>query len=81
MYPAEDIGIYYGVVSTIQSGLFCKDRTGAGWFFYDALAYWVLQGAPDRMDADLNGIPCETVYPADEIDWVINFDQYYGAAG
>ena len=25
--------------------------------------YWVLEGETDRMDADRNGIPCETVWP------------------
>jgi hypothetical protein len=28
------------------------------------VAYWYDEGLPDRMDADGNGIPCETVYPA-----------------
>ena len=30
--------------------------------------YWVAEGRPDRMDAHHNGVPCETVYPKDEID-------------
>ncbi|MGF1646345.1 MAG: hypothetical protein ACFCVF_05435 [Kineosporiaceae bacterium] len=29
--------------------------------------YWLTEGRPDRMDADHDGIPCETVYPADEV--------------
>jgi hypothetical protein len=29
---------------------------------------------PDRMDEDLNGIPCETVYPAAEISRFLLFD-------
>lgn len=33
-----------------------------------AVWYWLAQGRPDRMDADHNGIPCETVYPKAEID-------------
>lgn len=27
-----------------------------------ALAYWFLEGAPDRMDVDGNGIPCELLF-------------------
>ncbi|MEZ5408994.1 MAG: hypothetical protein R2761_13265 [Acidimicrobiales bacterium] len=33
-----------------------------------AVWYWLADGRPDRMDADHNGIPCETVYPKNEID-------------
>jgi hypothetical protein len=32
-----------------------------------AVWYWYAEGRPDRMDADLDGIPCETVYDSDEI--------------
>ena len=58
-------------------GLFCRDlrnedveaypfrqlSTPSGDFFW-SLVYWSLEGRPDRMDADLNGIPCETLYDA-----------------
>ena len=27
-----------------------------------ALAYWFLEGEPDRMDIDGNGIPCELLF-------------------
>lgn len=33
-----------------------------------AVYYWVNEGRPDRMDADGNGVPCETVYPRSEVD-------------
>lgn len=33
-----------------------------------AVWYWVAEGRPDRMDADGNGIPCETVYPKKDVD-------------
>jgi hypothetical protein len=33
--------------------------------------YWSLEGEPDRMDADLNGIPCETLYDADAVSSVV----------
>ena len=29
--------------------------------YFWSLVYWSLEGEPDRMDADLNGIPCETL--------------------
>jgi hypothetical protein len=32
-----------------------------------AVFYWLTEGRPERMDADGNGRPCETVYPADEV--------------
>lgn len=50
-----------------DSDLFCRDLNSMGYDFSEAVIYWVREGAPDRMDADLNGVPCETVYPAEEI--------------
>ena len=32
-----------------------------------AVYYWLSEGRPDRMDADRDGIPCETVHPAHEV--------------
>ncbi|MGA9596599.1 MAG: DUF3160 domain-containing protein [Acidimicrobiia bacterium] len=49
----------------LESGLFCRDLAAMGYGFTEAVAYWLAEGAPDRMDADRNGIPCETVYPDD----------------
>jgi hypothetical protein len=49
----------------LESGLFCRDLALMGFGFTGAVAYWLADGAPDRMDADQNGIPCETVYPDD----------------
>jgi hypothetical protein len=34
-----------------------------GYGYVDTVAYWIREGSPDRMDADRNDIPCETVYP------------------
>jgi len=48
--------------------LFCRDLEPMGYSFAEAIAYWLREGAPDRMDADRNGIPCETIYPAVEIE-------------
>lgn len=69
--PCDDESSLYdaGVFGDLpdESGLFCRDLNSLGYDFSEALAYWVREDAPDRMDADGNGIPCETVYPADEI--------------
>ena len=49
-------------VTTLPSGLFCRDLHAMGYNWNQAITYWNYWGQPDRMDADLNGIPCETVY-------------------
>ena len=59
----------------VPKGLFCRDlldpETDAYPFrqlgtpatdFFWSLVYWSLEGEPDRMDADQNGVPCETLY-------------------
>jgi len=38
-----------------------------GYDYANAVTYWVRDGSPDRMDADRNGIPCQTVYEQDEV--------------
>ena len=59
-------------------GLFCRDLLalpylGAvedadrhpvedAWSYLFVLAYWFQDGESDRMDADLDGIPCETLF-------------------
>lgn len=71
VYPASDISAYWGGRSlpnlSSTGGLFCRDLAGRGFTYPEAVAYWWLEGMPDRMDADLNGIPCETVYPASAV--------------
>lgn len=54
-------------MSEQPSGLFCRDLAALGYDYAAAVAYWEAQGEPERMDADRNGVPCETVYPADVI--------------
>jgi hypothetical protein len=62
------------------AGAFCRDlaapppdrqevREGVDYYLSYGLAvwYWYAAGRPDRMDADLDGIPCETVYDSDEV--------------
>ena len=55
--PARDFGV----------GLYCRDLEPAGADYSTAVAYWLLEGVPSRMDADGNGIPCETVYSGDDM--------------
>lgn len=52
----------------LPSGLFCRDLVDRGVSYAGAVDYWFAEGAPDRMDADLNGIPCETVYPSSVVE-------------
>jgi hypothetical protein len=54
-------------IDALESGLFCRDLAAAGFSYGDAVTYWVSEGSPDRMDADRNGIPCETIYSADDV--------------
>lgn len=54
-------------VAALGAGLFCRDLAAQGYGYSDAVAYWTREGSPDRMDADRNAIPCETVYDAGEV--------------
>ncbi len=54
----------------VGSGLFCRDLfepEGPFFAYPAAVTYWFWEGRPDRMDADRDGIPCETVYPLSAI--------------
>ena len=77
VYSWSEVAAYWGVyqvpgIAYYEPGLFCRDLYNRGASYADAVAYWFSEGAPDRMDADRNGIPCETVYPASAI-----FDYWY----
>lgn len=68
-----------------EKGLFCRDLGSAGGAaglfsgsgrppedaFFWSLVYWSLEGEPDGMDEDGNGVPCETLYDADVVDDVL----------
>ncbi len=49
------------------AGLFCRDLKGRGYSYSAAITYWRSHGQPDQMDADRNGIPCETVFPRPDV--------------
>lgn len=53
----------------LPSGLLCRDLLARGIDVYGALSYFIADGYPSRMDADGNGIPCETVYPDAALIW------------
>jgi hypothetical protein len=54
-------------VTDVEAGLFCRDLFPLGYDYASVVTYWVREGSPDRMDADRNGIPCETVYPEADV--------------
>ena len=70
VYSASDVVAYWGdrlpadgSVVAPAHGLFCRDLFAAGYSYGVAVDYWYSEGQPPRMDDDMNGIPCETVYP------------------
>lgn len=70
-WPAAtyEASVSYG----LPSGLLCRDLQARGVGVYDALRYYIWEGFPTRMDADGNGIPCETVYPNAAAVWLYEF--------
>ena len=54
-------------IDKVEAGLFCRDLAALGYGYVEAVAYWIEEGSPDRMDADRNGIPCETIYSSSEV--------------
>jgi hypothetical protein len=54
-------------VTSLRGGYYCRDLKRFGYSYGEALRYWRYWGEPDNMDADLNGIPCETVYTAAQV--------------
>lgn len=62
--PTTIYPYYYNqeLVTSLPRGLFCRDLKAMNYSWSDAILYWNSWGRPANMDADLNGIPCETVY-------------------
>lgn len=65
----------------LEGGLLCRDLDARGYNYAEAVAYWADEGRPDRMDEDLNGYPCETVYPSSEVVAYWGFDPQQGGGG
>ncbi len=68
VYDGDQIDAFFNVWFNEPEGLLCADLQAAGYHYGDALAYWIAEGGPDRMDIDANGIPCESVYTPEESD-------------
>lgn len=71
VYPARDVELIWGPrleADGIEPGLLCRDLRAEELDYSAAVAYWLDEGRPDRMDEDRDGIPCETVYPTEEVD-------------
>jgi len=47
----------------VPKGTYCKHMLMWGWRFPEVNSWYLEHGAPSHMDADGNGIPCETIYP------------------
>ncbi len=58
----EAAGFALGSLGFEPAGLRCADLQSVGYSSKQAVDYWFLWGSPELMDADLDGIPCETVY-------------------
>jgi hypothetical protein len=52
-----------GEISALPEGLRCAELQTLGLGPKQAVDYWFFWGMPPLMDADSNGIPCETVWP------------------
>ena len=70
VYLRSDVISYWGlqpptpVAAGLAHGLYCRDLYAMGIGYPEAVAYWYAEGAPARMDAVGNGVPCQTVYSA-----------------
>jgi hypothetical protein len=51
-----------GSIGALPDGLRCADLRALGWGPKQAVDYWFFWNAPALMDADSNGVPCETVW-------------------
>ncbi|HMJ77450.1 MAG TPA: hypothetical protein VK507_15835 [Iamia sp.] len=54
----------------LPAGLLCRDLLAQGVDYDLAVAYWLQEGRPPQNDEDLDGVPCETVYPATAVEAV-----------
>jgi hypothetical protein len=78
--PVRTLPKAIGDVRSLPAGLFCRDLKTKGYSYVAAIDYWRLHGQPNQMDADRNGIPCETVYPRGDIGQYWNGREVVGAA-
>jgi hypothetical protein len=62
--PARPRPSSWVAVQQLPTGLSCRELRARSVSYAAAIGYWQRQGRPGRMDANRNGIPCETVYSA-----------------
>ena len=82
---APDNGLY------ARSGLYCRDVLGESDLtreltdpnlrYFGSVLYWFMEGMPARMDADGDGIPCETLSAPDVVEWLWNGGWVEGSSG
>ena len=51
-----------------EPGRSCEDLAGRGVAYHDAVLYWFFEATRDRLDPDGDGRPCETAYPAADLE-------------
>ena len=56
-------------IDLYRPGMYCRDLATEEEYppYWVAVLYWLAEGEPPRMDADGDGIPCETIYPEEFI--------------
>lgn len=57
-----------GPVDELPAGLSCRELADRGYSYTAAATYWFEQGQPAELDADGDGYPCGTVYPAEDVE-------------
>ncbi|MGB5755752.1 MAG: hypothetical protein WBM50_02455 [Acidimicrobiales bacterium] len=55
-----------------KTGFFDATTTNESFGYFLSVVYWFIEGRPDRLDEDGNGIPCETVHDADVVAAIWN---------
>lgn len=68
------------IVERLGAGGFCRDILAEDsnltelpepdMAYFGSVLYWFMEGMPDRMDADRNGMPCETLVEASVVNSV-----------
>jgi Excalibur calcium-binding domain len=59
--PADPYQSAYDAFN-FHPGRVCREMSDRGWSYTAMYAWYASHGYPNHMDADGNGIPCETVY-------------------
>lgn len=72
-YPRAEVGKYWqgrkvSKLDSVPDGLLCRDLAELGASYGEAVTYWWYSGNPDRLDSDRDGVPCEQVYAAAEVE-------------